>query len=216
MTTPGVAPAALGLRHELARKSIHLTSAAAPVAYALGLPADVVLVALTALAGVALAVETARHRSAAAREMFVRVCGRLLRVHETDRLSGATWMLLAFALAAALFSRPVAVTAMLGVSLGDAAAAVVGRWWGTRHPAAVGRKTFAGTFACFLATAAGALWVAGLPLPVAALLAAAAATAERVALPLDDNLRIVLAVGAAAVLASAAAPTLLGDAWRFA
>ena len=39
--------------------------------------------------------------------------GGLLRAHERDRWSGATWMCVAYALAVLLFARPVAVAAML-------------------------------------------------------------------------------------------------------
>lgn len=195
------------LRHELARKAIHLASAAVPVAYAAGLPRRWLLVALGGALGVAVTVELARHRMPRARATFERTLGALLRAHERDRWSGATWMCLAYLLAALLFARPVAVAAMLGVALGDAAAAVVGRWWGARQAAAptapdVSRgKTWAGTAACGVATLAAALVVARLPVVAALAGAVAAALAERPAGPLDDNVRIALATGGASALA---------------
>jgi dolichol kinase len=205
--SPGAPPPApttsapLALRHELARKSIHLTSATAPAAYALGVPAGVALAILLALAATALGVELARHRSTAVRIAFTRLFGPILRGHEHEALSGATWMLLAFALAVAAFPRPVAVTAMWAVSIGDATAAIAGRALAARRRTPPGGKTLAGTIACFVTTLAGALLLAHLaPLP-AITLAAAAAAAERAPFArLDDNLRIVLGVGAAWIL----------------
>lgn len=196
--TPPAPSAPLALRHELARKSIHITSATAPVAYALGVPAGVMLSALLSLAAIALGVELARHRSVAVRTAFTRLFGPILRGHEHDALSGATWMLLAFALAAAVYPRPIAVTAMWAVSIGDAAAAIVGRTAAARRRTPSAGKTIVGSIACFVATLAGALLVAHLPPLPAATLALAAAAAERLPIPgLDDNLRIVLGVGAA-------------------
>jgi phytol kinase len=203
-TSPAPPAAPLALRHELARKSIHLTSATAPAAYALGVPAGPALAILLGLAATALAVELARHRSAAVRSAFTRLFGPVLREHEHGALSGATWMLLAFALAVALYPRPVAVAAMWGVSVGDAAAAVIGRWSAAYRRSVAGRKTIAGTTACFVATLAGALLLAHLPPLPATTVAVAAAAAERATVPwFDDNLRIVVAVGAAWALLSA-------------
>jgi dolichol kinase len=192
------------LGRELARKAIHLASAAVPVAYAAGLPRPTLLVLLVGALTVAVTVELARQRVGRVRGLFVRVVGPLLREHEHDRWSGATWMAAAYALAVVLFARPVAVAAMLAVALGDAAAAIVGRWAGARR-ARVGAqapagKTWAGSAACAIASAGGALLVARLPLTAALACGVAAALAERPRGPGDDNLRIALAAGVAATL----------------
>lgn len=192
------------LRHELARKSIHLASAAVPVAYAAGAPRAAVLVGLAGAGLVATSVELARARSPGVRAVFDRLVGRLLRPHERHRWSGASWMCAAYLLAVLLFPRAEAVAAMLAVALGDAAAAVVGRAAGRVRPAASGQKTWAGSVACFAATVLGALLVAGLGAPAALACGAAAALAERPRRPLDDNVRVALAAGAAAWLAAAA------------
>ena len=123
----------VSLQRELARKLLHVSTAIVPVAYAAGTPRDVVGIALGALAAVALAVELAR-RSTRGAAHFTRATGTLLREHEhAGAWAGATWLLLAFLLAVVAVPRAVAVAAMLGVSLGDAAGAVVGRWWGERR-----------------------------------------------------------------------------------
>jgi len=193
------------LRHELARKSIHVATVVVPLAYArLGAPRALVAAALGFLLLVALLVEVARARSARVGAAFARVVGAMLREHERGadgaraRLSGATWMLLAFTLAVLLFPRDVAAAAMCAVSLGDAAAAVVGR--------AVGRvrlvhgKTLEGALACAAATAAGALLVARLAPAECLAAGVCAALAELPARPFDDNVRVALATGAGILL----------------
>lgn len=201
-------PLPLPLRHELARKALHLTAAGVPVAYALGAPRALLLPALLALVAVAALIEVARVRSARARERFLRAAGVLLRAHEHERLSGATWLLVAFAVAVALYPRDVAVAAMWAVAVGDASAAVIGRLASRRaHRAAAARgdpppagKTLAGSAACFVTTLAGALGVAALPLVQAIVAALAAALAERPGGPIDDNIRVVVTVGVGILL----------------
>jgi dolichol kinase len=197
---------AVTLRHEVARKAIHLSSAVVPAAYAAGLRRDLLAALLGGALAVALGIEAARRRHPGARARFEGALGGLLRPHERERWSGATWMAVAYLLAVALFPRPAAVAAMLAVALGDAAAAVVGRWAGARRPppppGAAAGKTWAGTAACAVASALGALLVARLAPGAALACAAAAALAERPRGPLDDNVRVALAAGGAAQLAA--------------
>lgn len=208
----GAAPTALALRHELARKGLHLMAAAAPLAYALGLPRRTLLAVLCVLGAVAVGVELARRHEPRARLLFHRATGPLLRQHEHERWSGATWMLAAFIGVVALAPRAPAVAAMWAVAVGDAAAAVVGRALASRREALAiargapvttrARKSLAGSAACLVATFIGALWVAGLG-PVASLAAAVAATlAEWPRVSLDDNLRVAGAVAGAVSLAT--------------
>jgi dolichol kinase len=196
--------AAGALRRELARKALHVSSAVVPLLYAAGAPRAVVLGILLPLGLVAAAVEVARARSERARERFLRATGLLLREHEHHRLSGATWMLVAFTAAVAVYPRAVAVAAMWGVSVGDAAGAVVGRFVAHRRGRSLRAvrpgKTVAGSAACFALTLAGALAVARLPATEGVIAALAATLAERPSRPLDDNLRIVAAVGAGILL----------------
>lgn len=210
MTTSGgvrreVAPDApadvpLALRHELARKALHLTSAAVPVVYASGLIARRWLAALVLLLlGVALAVELGRARSERLREHFTRATGALLRTHEHHRWSGATWLLAAFAAAILLFPSAVAVAAMWAVSIGDAGAAIVGRSVGRLRVAALG-KTLEGSVACAALTFVGARFVARLDVGACVVAAIAAALAEAPRRPLDDNVRVALAVGGGILL----------------
>jgi len=197
---PPPADVPLTLRRELARKALHITSAAAPLAYAGDvLPRGILTSLVLALLGVALVVELARLRSERVRAHFTRAAGGLLRAHEHHRWSGATWLLAAFALALLLFPPAAAVAAMWAVSIGDASAAVVGRAFG-RHPIPGLRKTVEGSVACALAAALGAAFVARLDAGASVAAGLAAALAEAPDGPLDDNVRVALAVGGGILL----------------
>lgn len=188
----------LSPRGELARKSLHVSSAIVPVGYAAGVPWSAVALLLAILLSAALAVELVRERSLTAQAHFLRTTGRLLREHEHHRWSGATWLLLSFLTAVLVLPRDIAVAAMWAVSIGDAAAALVGRSLGT--PRTTGGKTKAGALACWAATGVGAALVAQLGVAQSLVAATAAAAAEWPRRPLDDNLRIVAAVSAGILL----------------
>ena len=187
----------LTLRRELLRKSLHILSTAVPVAYATLLSRTAVVWLLGFALVIALAVEIARARSPRARATFDATVGALLRDHERHSASGATWLIVALLLAAVSFPRDVAIAAMCAVALGDAAAAVVGR---AMARVAVHRKSFSGSAACFAATVISARALAGFAWPEAVIAGILAAVAERPRRPLDDNLRIALAVGCGILL----------------
>jgi diacylglycerol kinase (CTP) len=190
--------AVLSLRRELARKALHLLSAVIPVGYAVGASREVVLWTLCAALGVAASVEVARTRSRYARSLFESSVGILLREHERDALSGATWLVTALFVTALLFPKDVAIAAMSAVCMGDAVAAVVGRAFSrsTYHE----RKSFAGSVACLAVTAVAARTIGEFSWPDALLAGVLAAAAERPRRPLDDNFRIALAVGCGILL----------------
>ena len=196
---PQPAPAGLALRHELVRKAIHLQSVAVPAAYALGVPRLPLLLLLLLLLVTALVVEVARHRSPRVRAGFSRVFAVLLRDHEHAGLSGATWLLLSFFLVLLLLPRQAAIAAMWAVSLGDASAALAGRWVG-RHRLTSSSKTVEGSVACAAISFIGAWLVAGLPVGVSIGVGILAAAAEWPGHPLDDNLRIAAVVGGGILL----------------
>ena len=183
------------MRAELQRKGLHLLSAAVPIALAAGVPRAPIAWTLGALLAIAIAVELGRQRVAPVRVLFLRLTSHLLRDHEHRGWSGASWMLAAQLLAVLLFAETTATAALWAVSVGDAAAAVVGRAAG-RHRLASG-KSLEGSAACFVATLVGALAVARLDAGTALVAAIAAAASELPARPLDDNMRIVLLTGGA-------------------
>lgn len=183
----------LSVRHELARKALHLSSAAVPLAYAADVPRRVLLPVLVVLLLVALLVELARRRHELVRHAFHRAASPLLRAHEHEQWAGATWMLVAYVLVVWLAPRPAAIAATWAVAVGDAAAAIVGRSLGRWRVGAHG-KSLEGSLACCVATALGAAFVARLGPATSIAAGVAAAVAEWPGRPLDDNVRVAAAV----------------------
>ena len=184
---------------ELPRKTLHITTASVPLALWAGLPQRVVSIGLVALFGIACVVEVARRRSPAVATRFDATVGSLLRPHEVRRdITGATWLLAAFALTTLAAPLAAAIAATWAGAVGDSSAAVVGRAWRRWNPGT--GKTLAGSLACAVFTALGAWWLAGCTPAIAAALGLVAAAVERPAIALDDNLRVTLAVALAASL----------------
>lgn len=200
--TGAARPRAPSFRRELARKAIHLSSTAVPIALALGTERRVALIALGALALIAAAVEVARATSTTIAARFDAIFAPLLRAHETKRITGATWLISAMFAAVLLLPRDVAIVATWAAAVGDSAAALIGMRFGRMRSARDG-KSLEGSAACLLATLAGALLLARTGTGVALLAAVAATTAERLPWPREDNIRIITAVGVTMMIAMA-------------
>ncbi len=149
---------------------------------------------------VALLVEWARWRIAWVRYRFFRATRLMLRGHERHRISGATYMVVAYLLAVLLLPLPVAVVAMMYNAFGDAAAAVVGRRWG-RYRTSWG-KSWEGAAAGAVVNVGVGLLVPGIGVGAAVVGGVVAAAVEFLPLPFDDNLRVTLIGGLALWLAT--------------
>lgn len=183
------------VRAELSRKALHLASAALPISWSAGwISTPAARALLVASCVIAFAVEFARRRSPRVQRGFESMFGSMLRPHERSALTGASWLLLGMLGSALLFPQAAALVALWAVAVGDGLASVVGRL----AARASGTKTWSGTIACLVATAAGAWWLAGATAINALLIGLAAAAAERPRLALDDNLRVAAAAGLAA------------------
>jgi dolichol kinase len=180
------------VRREVYRKSIHIASVALPLLVWL-VPRSVAILVLVPAVAVALLIEALRLRFRGPRYLFLRRTRTLLRHRERRRLTGATWMATAYALALLFFPTPIAVLAMLYNGLGDAAAALVGRRWG-RHRTRSG-KSLEGMGAALVVNLAIGVLIPGILLLPAILGALAAALLELADLPPDDNLWVVLGGG---------------------
>lgn len=179
---------------ELIRKLIHVLVAVVAVALVWSLPPFQGRVLMVGAALVALAAEAIRRWRPAA-VVFARLFGRLLRPHEATGITGATMLALGFALAVLAFPPHFAGAGILYAGVGDAASAVVGRYWGRlRYPDG---KSLEGSLA-FLAAALAAGWVSpGIGIVPAAVAAGATTILEGLPSRVDDNLALPL-VGAAA------------------
>lgn len=193
---------AASFRRELARKAIHLSSTTVPIALALGVERRVALLALGALALIAVTVEVARATSPAIGARFEEIFHPLLRLHESTRVTGATWLIGAMFVAVLLLPRDATIVATWAAAVGDSAAALIGMRFGRIRSSRDG-KSLEGSAACLLATMAGALLLAGTGAGMALVAAVAATVAERLPWPHDDNVRIITAVGVTMMIAMA-------------
>jgi dolichol kinase len=184
---------------EFPRKTLHFTTAVVPLALAASMSQRIVAMALLVLFGVACAVEFARRRSPRVAAQFESVVGTMLRPHEAaNGITGATWLLAAFALVCIAAPTPVAIVATWAGAAGDASAALAGTAWRRRRGGS--GKTMVGSIACLFATAAGAWWLADFPLLASLGIGVAAALVERPAVALDDNVRVTAGTALAALL----------------
>jgi dolichol kinase len=125
---------------------------------------------------------------------FMRFFSLVVRQSEENRFNGSTFLCLAFFVVIFFFSRKVAVTAMLFLSLGDAAAELGGRYFGRLR---IFQRSAEGTAAFFLVAFLTALVLWG-NWRFALLGAAAGALVELFSFELDDNLTV--PIGSALVL----------------
>jgi dolichol kinase len=190
---------------EIRRKLVHLSSGAFPVAYWLT-DRPFMLRVLVPLVAVAIVAETLRHQNPGFRALIDRWLGRIIRQAEAHTLTGATYVTLAALLTIVLFEKPIAITALLFMSVSDALASLVGIRFGR---ARFFGKSLAGSAAFFVSAGVIGLLVLSAT-PLIALAGALVGTVvEAVPLKiggyrLDDNLSIPLIAGAAMTAVSAA------------
>ena len=180
------------------RRLFHIGACSAIPVLAIFTSATVMIVLLAVLSGVALSVETARLALPRLNRLLVSWLKPLLKETEGRRLTGATYIAFSALAAFLLFDKPVAITALFFLSLGDPAAALVGSRMARGR---VFGKSPWGTFAFLtVGLAVAGVLSAGGVVPLhwgLAVGAGVAAIVELTTLVLDDNLTIPLISGAA-------------------
>ncbi len=180
------------------RRLFHLIAGSTIPVAGIFAPEREFLIAVAVLAAGAVALDLSRFAAGPLNQVYMHWMAPLLKGEEVSRMTGATHMLIAAALVFWLFGREVGVPVMLFLSLGDPAAAIVGR----RLPGPrLAGKSPGGTLA-FAATGAA---VAAILLVSGAIQyhwaiwpgAGIAALVELAGIPPDDNLSIPLIAGAA-------------------
>jgi len=178
------------------RRAFHASVGTAIPVIAIFLPDQLPAILAGILAAASLALDLARFRLAWLNRLFLKWLNVLLKREESRQVTGATFLLIAACLCFLLFDKPVAVAVLLFLSLGDPAAALVGRPMpGPRilGKSPVGTMAFAGVSLLVLAllSAAGIAEFSGV-LAAAALIAG---LVELAPIPLDDNLTVPLISG---------------------
>jgi len=190
-------PDNLGIRHELARKAIHLSSITIPLIYC-HITRDLALMLLVPLFMGFLLVDLLKNVSKPVSTWYRRNFGAMLREHELSekslQLNGATCITLSALLLVLLFPKILAITAFSMVAVSDTVAALAGKVFG-RHR--FGHKSLEGSAAFFISSLLIVSIVPGLNLPVGIVMAITATLTEAFVFRIgefriDDNLTIPL------------------------
>jgi len=182
-------------KNEYFRKIIHLFNLIIPFSYLYVITdKDIMIQLLIFLSLIFLFIDIVRHRISWVKSLFNLLFNRMLRSHELrGNLTGATWVVIGSLLTILLFSKPVAVIALIFMSLGDTAAGLIGQMFG-KHK--VGNKTWEGFFAGLIVCFIVSINFSMLPLKISLSGALAAMIMEILPIPLDDNFKMPLGSGA--------------------
>ena len=191
----------------LGRRLFHAVAGSLPPLAGILAPMPELVIILAVLALGSLSLDLTRFRVSWLNRLFLRWLRPLLKSSEDRRITGATYLLVAAFLSFLLFDQAVAIAVLLFLSLGDPAAALVGR--PMPGPRLFG-KSPVGTLA-FIGVSllvGAALVVAGIAPFHWGLLAGAvvAGLVELAPLPGDDNLWVPLIAGAVMQLAIGGIP----------
>ena len=194
--------ATIDYRSELLRKSIHLCSLSIPIVYYF-ITKETALIILIPLTLFSLTIDFGRYVFEPLRNFVNSAFGVMMREHEKDEvkknLSGATYVFVSAVACILIFPKVIVITAFAVLILGDIAAALIGRKYGTHKFLA---KSLEGTTAFFIAGFVVVLFtpkVEGiLPEYIIGLVAIlAGGIVENISYGwADDNLTIPLSVGA--------------------
>jgi dolichol kinase len=186
---------------ELGRKLIHLAGSVAAALIILLAPTGPARASLLAAATLALTIELVRRISPYWNRRFNRIFGVMLRNRERGGITGATTLPLGFVAAALLTPPTLAGAGILMAGIGDAAGALIGRYFG-RHRIP-GGKSMEGSAACFAAAGLVALLVPGITIPIAIAGALVTTLIEAAIGSFDDNLILPLAAALTLQIGSA-------------
>jgi dolichol kinase len=186
---------------EYKRKLIHLFNLAIPFGYLYVFPEKWVFVKLLSILMVLFIIfDILRHKVTWVKSLFSLFIDSMLRSHEQEgKLTGATWVMIGAVISIILFSKPVAIIALIFMSLGDSAAGLIGQRYG-KHK--IWNKSwegfFGGLFVCIIVGMNYSL----LPMTISLSGAVAAMVMEILPIPLDDNFKIPLGAGAIMMMLS--------------
>jgi phytol kinase len=179
----------ISLKRELQRKVVHVTSLLIVASYYI-LPKAAVLLIMTFFLILFLEIEFVRIDLKLKLPLF----HKLYRKKEEDRLSGNVFFLLGAIIAISVFSKEVAIAAILMTTFGDAAAALFGKRFGKTWIPKLKNRAVEGCMAEFVVDLLiGFLFLNSWPVII--VMAGTATIVETVVEKIDDNLLIPLFAG---------------------
>ena len=181
-------------KSEYYRKLIHTFNLVIPLSYFFIFPDKwnflTILIILTICF---IIIDICRNIFPSIRSIFSILFDKMLRTHELHgRFTGATWVMIASCISILLFSKPVAILALIFMSLGDTAAGLIGQKFG-KHK--IGEKTWEGFIAGLVVCLIISFNYNLLPLHISISGALTAMIMEILPIPLDDNFKIPLGSG---------------------
>lgn len=182
------------MKAEFSRKAIHFSAILIPISYRYIFFYDrnlfaIILLGLTALA---FLIEIARQKHCTFKRIFLDSVGILLRRHEFNDFTGATYMITSALICVLIFPKNIAFVALCSLALGDTLAALVGMRFGKRKIKGTG-KSLEGSLACFSVIMIFALFFVH---PILAFFGAITATFAELFFPrIDDNIKIPISSG---------------------
>ncbi len=176
-------------RGERGRKVIHYTATLIPLIYHFLVDRRIAIIILSILTGSIILAELSRMIIPSLRKLYLRIFGDLTRPHEhQNNLTGASYVFLGSFMVIWLFPKPIAVVALLFLTIGDSTACLIGMSFGRIR--IWGQKTLEGTLAFLLSSLLVTCWVPQIPFWVKLIGAGAASILELIPWRLDDNLTI--------------------------
>ena len=186
---------------ELSRKLIHLFNLIIPISYLVIVNDRVEMtIIMSILSIVFILVDYARMRVQIVKNIFNKFFNPMMRKHELDgKLTGATWVVIISVPMIYFFPKEIAVLSLVFMSVGDTAAAIIGRAFGKTM---IGSKSLEGSLGCLGACIIALLILDLIPLSIGLSGAIMATIFEALPLKIDDNVLIPVASGTAMVLVS--------------
>ena len=178
---------------ETYRKSIHLSSLILPFSYRYIFHNNkkLTFLFLVPITSVLIIIELFRLKHKTFKNIFYNFLGLIIRQHEHNDFTGATYLLMSSVVCIAIFSPDIAFLSLSFLAIGDTMAAIIGKTFGKRK--LKNKKSLEGTLACFVSTFVFAVFFVH---PLLAFFGAfSTAIAEVTDIPVDDNIKIPLISG---------------------
>ena len=181
-------------KREILRKLIHVCFLIIPFSYRYLFLSNkkTFFLVLGPLTLISLIIDIGRLKHPTFRKIFHDLVGILLRNHELNNITGATYMMISSAICIAVFPANIAFISLGFLAIGDSLASIVGIPFGKRKIFETD-KSVEGTIACFVGTFIFALIFIN---PIIAFLGALTASVAEVSkISIDDNIKIPIASG---------------------
>ena len=117
------------IKNEIYRKLFHVSSCIIPLSYVWFIEEKKLLIStLVLLIVIAIIIELLRNHKNFINNIFNQYLTSILRESESNgKITGATWLLISYVITIITFPKPIAIAALIFLSVGDSVAAIVGK-----------------------------------------------------------------------------------------